>query len=344
MRRVLGHLLLWLALWGAPAWGATSLEANRAQARAARLKVNDIRARQMSLRMELNQVASRIQSLKAEQKGALLTGGELDSSLRRSQELSGLLTTAAQEMSLAEAESERGQLALLQSLASELDALRTQWDRTRDRDARSQIVARMRALREERDQVRALLPASKLPALPSTGSEDPEDLFEQADALRDSEDKVRQKMTALRARIDELREERELDERMSDFLGDESLFDEQDRRLRRQSVREIAQGSAPPLESEEPVGGVQSIGQPGEGPGFGASEDAPAPSRTVSITQIARGSDSRPQLGGPQALLLEDADLADVAALEKQLKELESLSGQLRERADRIEAEAKDLE
>ncbi|MGA9523140.1 MAG: TetR family transcriptional regulator [Myxococcaceae bacterium] len=342
MRRLLGHLLLLFALVGAPAWGATSLETNRAEARAARQKVNDVRARQMSLRMELNQVAARIQTLKEQDKGALLTGGELESSLRRSQELSGLLTTAAQEFSLAEAESERGQLALLQTLASELDALRNQWDRTPDRRARAKIVDQMRALREERDQVRALLPASKVPALDSTGSEDPEDLFEQADALRDSEDKVRQKMASLRTRIEELREEQELDRRMSDFLGDESLFDEQDRRLRRQSVREIAQGSSPPLASSEENGSATSILPPGQEPM--RKDDGSAPSRTVSITQVARGSDSRPQLGGSQALLLESAGVGDVDSLQKQLEELESLSTQLRERADRIEAEAKELQ
>ncbi len=344
MRRLLGQLLLLFALTGAPAWGATSLEANRAEAQAARQKVNDIRARQMSLRKELNQVAARIQTLKAQEKGALLTGGELDSSLRRSQELSGLLTTAAQELSLAEAGSERGQLALLESLSAELDALRSQWDRAGDRGARSRIVERMRGLREERDQVRALLPASKLPALTSKGSEDPEDLFEQADALRDSEDKVRQKMVALRGRIDELREERELDERMSDFLGDESLFDEQDRRLRRASVREMSRGSGPPLVGDAPEGGAQSLAPPGEEISVSGTGETAAPSRTVSITQVARGADSRPQVGGPQALLLENADAADLDALKKQLAELEALSKQLRERADRMEAEAKELE
>ena len=343
MRRLLGHLLLFFVLAGAPAWGATSLEANRVEARAARQKVNDIRARQMSLRMELNKVATRIQTLKAQGDKALLTGGELESSLRRSQELSGLLTTAAQELSLAHAESERGQLVLLQALASELGALRTQWDRATDRSARAQIVGRMRALRAERDQVRALLPASKLPALESSGSEDPEDLFEQADALRDSEDKVRQKMAALRTRIEELREEQELDRRMSDFLEDESLFDEQDRRLRRHSVREFARESEPPLGAGAP-GGPSSdpISAPGREPA--ASDGFSAPPRTVSISQVAHGSDARPQFGGPQALLLEAHDSGDVGILEKQLQQLESLSKQLRERADRIEAEAKELE
>ena len=91
----------------------------------------------------------------------------------------------------------------------------------------------MRALRAERDAVRAALPAAQVPALlPAPSSDDPEELLEQADALRDAGDKVKQRLAALESRIAEAREERDLDRRMGDFLGEGAMFDEQDRRLR----------------------------------------------------------------------------------------------------------------
>jgi uncharacterized coiled-coil DUF342 family protein len=333
MRRLLRSLIVLLAIAGTPAWSAT-LEVTRAQAQAARKQVNDIRKRQMSLRMELNQVASRIEALKAKEKGPLLPGGELESDLRRSQELSGQLTSAAQELSQAESESERDQLALLEALSAELSSSRTQWDHSQDRTERGHLLDRMRSLRSERDQVRSLIPAAKVPAVTTTRSDDPTDLLEQADALRDSEDKVRQKMVALRARIAELHEERELDRRMNDFLGDESLFDDHDRRLRSVESTHLDQAGAAAPQKDA----VQS---PGAG-SFNPSNDT-TPPRTVSITQTARASDSRPQMGGLTGSAPDFPDTANLPELEKQLDKLDDMAKSLHDRAERIEQKARDL-
>ncbi|HZA13544.1 MAG TPA: TetR family transcriptional regulator, partial [Myxococcaceae bacterium] len=226
MRR---SVVLWVAsfvLAGVPAnAGSTDLESTRKEAAASRARVNDVRAQQMSLRSELNQLAARIETLKAQRKGALLKGGELETALRRSQELSDQLTGAARELARAETELQTDNLALMTALSAELESLRARWDQTRDRAARSDLLARMRALRGERAQVYAMLPAGATPPVEVRGSDHPEDLLEQADALRDSEDKVRQQIKAVEARIVEVRRERELERRMSDFLGEEALFD-----------------------------------------------------------------------------------------------------------------------
>src|SRR5579872_5730994 len=103
-------------LAGLPAWAASALEAAKEGATSAREKVTEVRGRQMSLRQELNQLASRIEALKAAQKGALLPGGELERSLQRSQELSGLLTDTARELSSAETASQQQSVALLAAL------------------------------------------------------------------------------------------------------------------------------------------------------------------------------------------------------------------------------------
>jgi hypothetical protein len=340
MTRPAGLLIVVTLLLAAGAQAATSLEAARTEARQARVQVNAIRARQMELRSELNQVATRIEALKAQSKAR---SGELDGALRRSQELSSLLTTAAQQLRQAEGDSERGHLALLMVLSAELEAVRAQWDRTPDRTARASLLARMRALRAERDQVRSILPVAKLPALESGGSDDPADLLEQADALRDAEDKVRHQMIAVRARITELRQEQELDRRMSDFIGDESLFDDQDRRIRRMQSRTLTSGSSPPLEGGISVDATPEAAhtfdpQGARAPDTGSEGDW---SRSTTLTQVSRGTDGSPQLGG-QKLLLPEVDASNLGALQAELKKLERLARQLDERAAAIEKRARE--
>lgn len=357
MRRPLAAFALAVLLAASPAWSASAVDAARQTASAARAKVNELRSQQLSMRMELNRVATRIETLKANQKGALLPGSELETSLRRSQELSSLLTSAAQSLSSAEAELEKHNLLLLDALNRELDGLRAQWDRLTDRGARQAVVQKMRSLRQERDQVRAMLPAAKVPALGNAHSDDPEDLLEQADALRDTEDKVRQKMKALQSRITELREEQELDRRMSDFMGDESMFDEQDRRLRRERTKDMAQARQPPLFGA-PAEDAAAAPEAGAGGEFTGSPPQSEPTRDttaepttgttsspVLITQIARGVDARPQVSGSvDALLLEGGEGQTLEALEAQLKKLGELAKKLDARAEDMEKRANELQ
>jgi phage shock protein A len=349
MRCSLAGLMLILVVGAAPAHAASGLDSARQEAKAARERVNEIRAQQMALRSELNQVAARIEALKERKRGALLKGGELESSLRRSQHLSGLLTDAAQRLSSAEADLERNNLALLATLSSELEALRNRWERTPDRQERAALLQSMREIRAESEQVRAALPAARVPALEVRGSDDPEDLMEQADALRDSEDKVRQQMKSLQARIAEIRRERELDRRMSDFLGEERLFDEQDRRLRSAtgsgsgSLR--TSGGTPPASSDTAAPeSTFTSGPTGGGPSL---METPTP---VSSTPTATGGpttpgtipESRPLVGGADPLTRNGVDSRELSALEAKLKNLESLAQQLNARASAIEARARE--
>jgi hypothetical protein len=362
MKRLLHALLLSLLL-GTPAWAASGLEGPRSEARAARTQVRELRERQQVLRGELNTLAGRIESLKAEQKGRLVAGPELESALRRSQELSGELTGLAQSLAGAEAESERRNLALYTALSDELVRVRASWEATSDRETRAGLIARMRDLRAERDAVRAALPPSQVPALnPAQASDDPEDLLEQADALRDSEDKVRQRLQALRARITEVREERELDRRMSDFLGEDSVFDEQDRRMRLRfdfSSKSIQVDATPPTRSV-PVGGVAQdeahSGAPppsmGSDPGSGApglpgtpttgTPDAPTRPQETYVPP-ARATDNRPQVGTVRAQTLASGEPEDLRGLETEAARLESLARELDSRADTLERRAREL-
>ncbi|MDP1915418.1 MAG: TetR family transcriptional regulator [Myxococcales bacterium] len=237
--------ILALTLLASQAWAATGVEAMRANAAGLRSQVSQLRSEQLSKRNELSQVSGRIEALKSQSKGALLAGSELDQALKRSQELSGTLTDLAQKMSARETELESANMALLDGLSAELTRLRGEFDRQTDRTARKGLIEQLRRVRAERESVRATLPASKLPSLDTLRpTDDPEELLEQADLLRDNEEKLRRELKTLDARISQRREEIDLDRRVQRFMGEESMFDDQDRRLRLQRKDALA-GDAP---------------------------------------------------------------------------------------------------
>ncbi|MCU0701199.1 MAG: TetR family transcriptional regulator [Myxococcaceae bacterium] len=268
--------LLALTLLASPAWAASGVEALRGSAAGLRAQVTSLRAEQLTRRNELSVVSSRIETLKAQAKGALLPGSELDQSLKRSQELSGVLTELAQQLSTREGELEAANLALLDALSGELTRLRAEFDRQTNREVRRGLIDQMRKLRSERESVRAALPATKLPTLDALKpSDDPEELLEQADLLRDNEEKVRRELKALEARITQRREEAELDRRVQRFLGEESMFDDQDRRLRVQR-KDQTLGDAPASS------GPPRVNTPPNAESNGFTNDTAAPPPTVT--------------------------------------------------------------
>jgi hypothetical protein len=193
-----------------------------------------------------------------------------------------------------------------------------------------------------------------VPALPEAAtSDDAEDLLEQADALRDTEDKVNQRLQALRSRLTEVREERELERRMSDFLGEESMFDEQDRRLRLSvdsSTRSISVSATP--RSRSPVLGSRDEAY-ADGAGLPTAQPTPpsypsppsdAPQNNGQPpTTYYKATDSRPQVGTVRAQVLASDFPEDVRSLEQEAARLESLARELDSRADSLERRAREL-
>ncbi|RKH57760.1 TetR family transcriptional regulator [Corallococcus interemptor] len=340
--------LLLCLFMAAPAGAASGLEEARAKAQSARTEARGLRTRQQGLRDELNGLAARIEALKAQRQGKLTPGGELESALRRSQELSGELTGLAQSVSGADGEVERAHLALHGALSQELTRLRSAWDATTDRTQRARLLEQMRSVRGEREAVRAALPASQVPALDgSARGDDPEDLLAQADALRDTQDKVRQRLQALKARITEVREERDLDRRMNDFLGEESMFDDQDRRLRLRTAGDRGLQVAP---TQRGGGRFQdvTVGDSAEAPNYsgdpsvgGGTGGTPAGGLAPSVSATA--SDRRPQVDPVRAQALAAGGPEDLSSLEQEAARLESLARDLDGRAGALEQRAKTL-
>ncbi|WP_223642558.1 TetR family transcriptional regulator [Corallococcus sp. EGB] len=343
MSRVLPLLLcLFVA---APAGAMSGLEQARAKAQAARTEARTLRTRQQGLRDELNGLAARIESLKAQRQGKLTPGGELEAALRRSQELSGELTGLAQSVSGADGEVERAHLALHGALSQELTRLRAAWDATTDRAERARLLEQMRSVRGEREAVRAALPASQVPALDGAArGDDPEDLLAQADALRDTQDKVRQRLQALKTRITEVREERDLDRRMNDFLGEESMFDDQDRRLRMRTSGDRGLQLAPTQRGSGRLPWV-SAGESDQAPNY-AGGPAPGNGGEVSAggtPPSVTASDRRPQVDPVRAQALAAGGAEDVGLMEQEAARLESLEHELDGRAGALEQRAKTL-
>jgi hypothetical protein len=348
-------LLTLFCLVASSALGATSLETLRASAAGARASVNQARGEQLKDQAELNALGTRIEKLKAEQKGKLLPGGELDAALKRSQELSGALTDIAQSLSSKESELETANLALLSELSGSLASLRAQFDRQTDREARRALIAKMRELRHEREVVRAMLPATKLPALDAMkASDDPEDLLEQADLAKDNEDKVRKELKALEKRIADAKEERDLDKRVRQFMAEDSLFDEQDRRLRvhRDSVEaattptttRVTAGPDNGKSASDGLANNPGAGTPSTGGAVPMFDSAPPPAVPGGAPSVhtTSASDARPAVGGQRGVAGhgEDDDLED---LEIQRAKLKGLADELKARASSLQKKAAEL-
>jgi hypothetical protein len=375
------RLVLMLSLAAQVAFGATQLEALRGGASAARAQVSATRTAQLQGQAELNKLATRIEELKSRAKGKLLPGSELDSALKKSQELSQSLTSTAAALSTQESSLEAANLALLSELSNELQRLRADFDRASDRTARTRLISQLRSLRAEREKVRAGLPSAKLPALEAVKpSDDPEDLLEQADLLKDNEDKVRKQLQALEKRITEAKEERDLDSRVKQFLGDEALFDESDRRLRVTRTTDTPPHGGEASQTDSTAGAAPgpakfSAGDPTPPSAFGLTPMAqdtrnpqvPAPgsnsttglqpppvsalggrngdpssdsSKGTPQAHSVTGSDSRPNVGNRVAGNDEDDDLED---LEIQRAKLKGLADELKVRAAQLQQKAAQL-
>lgn len=308
--------LLAVLLAAPGAFAAPAVDEARAALERQRTEAATLREQQHALRLELNGVGDRIAQLKAASRGSLLRQNELDQALKRSQALSEQLTALSARIAQADAGATRAQQAVVGALSAELQQLREQFEKTQDRDRRRELITRMRAVRTERERFEAALPRTSAPTLSAGASDDPEELLEQADALRDSRDKVNKRLEAVRRRVHELRREQELDERMSEFVKQESLFDEHDRRLARSGEVTAVAGDF----QDAPERGPQGV------------SDGPQPTTSPSPERFR---DPQPELGAPAP--------DDLRGLEAETKRLEGMAAELEQRARDAERRALEL-
>lgn len=313
--------------------GASALESSRAESAQAHAQVEAFSREQAVLRAELDTLSGQIEALKARRQRT--AGAELDAELRRSQVLSDRLAALARAVADAKDAAQRSDTALLAAINAELEAEQGAWSAA-DRPARQTLIAQMRALRAEREAVRARLPEAALPSLAPSRTDDPTALLERADALRDSEDKVRRQLAELDARITEAKSERDLDQRMNELSGDESMFDEQDRQLRLTRSGDGALKLDAPGQTSRTVDTGTSSPPPNAAPA--SAPQPPGISPPPQLASETHASDHQPQLGQPTS---PSAPADDLASLERERARLAQLAQTLEAQAQAAEQQAR---
>jgi hypothetical protein len=221
-RRLAPRRSVLIAVLACVAGSGTALALPAAEARAQVQRARDnalaLRQHQTQLRAELNEVAGRIQELKAQQRGRLIPGGELSGLLRRSQELSGSLTEVESSLARADGEVQEKSGALAVALGQEMDAARAAFDRARRGERRTLLEQVTGAAQSGTSPGPARRAAAQVKAGPSGDGP-----AEQTDALRDTQDKVTSRLKALGGASREVKREKAQPMRMGEFLGDEQV-------------------------------------------------------------------------------------------------------------------------
>lgn len=339
-------LLVALAVPVAAYATATSaqLDGIRSAAAAEHQRLSTLQDQQATSRKALDEVAAKI-AIAKRQRNPLLPTGDLEALLRRSQTLSADLTSLAKAIATAQAQAERADAALDAGLSEAISKARADWEHSNDRNARQGLLAQIRTLKAERDQRRARVPPQAVPTVGTPKpSDDPEDLMEQADVLLDAQDKVQKQLLAVDLRIAQVREERDLDRRMTEFLSDESIFDERDRRLRGREASG-ASGTDKPVGPGEATGPRVTGGGPsGQGAGSrgaaasGPEVDGPRSANAFSLPLVPPVANAR---DAPKGTQIGDAD--SLEALEAQRSQLSSLAQQLKAQAQALADRARSL-
>lgn len=194
-------------------------------------------ARRDALAGRLDALAVRIRERKqARTAGGLLPDFTLQDLLRSSQELSGELTLLNKELEALE-QLRRDRLERLYGIYGRLIGETTTEARNRKGARRAALLDVLGRLRTERRRVERALAVDRTPPPPMDtdhmlASDDPEELTEQADAVRDEQDRLRRRLASLGSRIQEAEAECRLEREMNDFQEDQELFAEDSRFIR----------------------------------------------------------------------------------------------------------------
>ncbi len=132
---------------------------------------------------------------------------------------------------------------------------------------------------------------------------------------------------------------------MNDFLGEEAMFDEQDRRLRLRvnSNQAIEVDATPATRGAPPLSPVTD-----SGPAPPPTVVEPIPSTpggdTTTPAPAPHASDNRPRVDAVRAQQLAAGDFEDLGSMEAEAKRLESLARELDSRASALEHRVHELE
>jgi hypothetical protein len=321
------RLLTLIALLAAPmVWAQTpeALLAAREEVRRRQAEVSQLQTEQEKLSAQLSDAAREV----AAHKQAGRNSAALQQALRKSQEVSDAMTLVARRRGSAERALREKSEALTSLLSSALATTKEEWTRAKSQPERHQALERMKRLRAELDELRPL-PSKAAPLPAALAEDDPLQLLAQADAFRDSEEKLRRQLEVLKGRAAEIRDEQEMDRQMEGWARREALFDESDRRTR------FARGNS--SINMESSGDVEQAPQAPTDGQFGPSS---LPNRQPEVIVGAGAPLSPPQTSGVAGRDRARDSGRDLAAIEAQIRELEQKAAQAKRLAEEAEARA----
>lgn len=326
MRKLFTMLSLLIMLWAAPSAAQPDQASPKAgqaalinQITTLRLSLERIADAYQVVRTQRDDTAQRhevlavrIRKAKTQRaKDGLLPEYGLQKMLRQSKELSDTLTLLNREIK-----------ALRQARLDRLEQLLIQYEllvvqaatrvRTTDGALQADLLGVLERARRERETVRhQLMPEQSgdqstktLVANDALSSDDPEELSERADAVRDEQDRLRRELALLDKRTKNLADDRRLDQEMRDFISDQEMFDEGSRLLvvpRPSSQNIEADNAGPPTASPDRSDKHDEPGDPSMGGGDdGADLDGePSGAYNGDANEGSDWSDPASALAGP---------------------------------------------
>ncbi len=287
--------------------------------------------------------ANRIQRHKeTHDAGGIIPDLDLQRMLAESRELSEQLAELDRQLGSLENAKRRARSYLLTRYEKLVEQLAEEARRSEPRQ-RDELLGLLSRVRVERDALRdkpaaAPLPAERFGDDSLLGSEDPEELSERADAVRDEQDRLRRELSRLDRALAQQQADRRLELEMRDFLSERSVFGEDSRTLRAggspSSSKMNSQGNdrdTPPVGFEG--GGSYDSGASGPGAGASVSTD-PVPGRTpLAIDHGGTSAESPTALGNPASLEAKRQKIVE------RLKKLQVLHDRLRDKAEALSGE-----
>jgi hypothetical protein len=243
----MGSLITLLLLASAPSFGAEGdresptpeIQTLRAEMDSIEQSIVRVAALRDAAAKELDSIAQRIENKKKENPSTgLLPDFEMQNLLSRSQELSTQWTKIHRELETLElARAQKLQL-LSRTYDQRIETLRKSIPQA-EPSKQGEMLSLLTTLRRERDLIREKIAKPVILLAPVStsdeqllSSDDPEELSERADAVRDEQDRLRRQLTRVNQRVDQIEAETRIDRELRDFIGDQNLFAEDSKTLR----------------------------------------------------------------------------------------------------------------
>ncbi len=209
-----------------------------------RLNIERIEDAESAVRLHRDKVAKehealavQIKEIKESMGDSVLPNFPLEAKLRKSHDLANTLTLLNRELDALE-RARKSKLEKLEKVYDELVEQTAKIVRTASEGKKQQLVRFLARARSERQAVRAQLSSLDDSSFRTShglnekdllASDDPDELSERADAVRDEQDKLRKELAFVDKRIKELADEARLDREMREFVGDHDIFNEDSR-------------------------------------------------------------------------------------------------------------------